>query len=118
MKATPQESEARKRVETILKIAGKHTGNIAWEIGIQAANALVELDKEAEESRIKLRPASEYHEDYYTVLWFHFYDFESEPEVYLGNGLGTDFDDEHWTHFLQLNFNSVIEQAERLGVRL
>jgi hypothetical protein len=113
-----KKSEARKRVEAILEIAGKHTGNIAWAIGMQAANALVELDKEAEENRINLRPASEYHEDYHSVLWLHFYDFESDPEIYLGNGLETDFDDEHWTHFLQLNLNSVIEQAERMRSNL
>ncbi len=43
-KAAMAKSSARKRIEKILEIAGKHTGNIAQEITAQSSNALVDLD--------------------------------------------------------------------------
>ncbi|QKJ65268.1 hypothetical protein HQN60_00110 [Deefgea piscis] len=67
-------------------------------------------------ARPALQPASEYHEDYHDVIWFHFHTFEECPETFIGNSQESNFEEEHWTHFIQFDFNSIINQAEALGV--
>lgn len=58
-----------------------------------------------------LQPTSEWFEDYSDCLFFHFDDFESAPIAWCGSPLDDFFDNSFWTHFIRLEFNSIIEQA-------
>ncbi|QZA80269.1 hypothetical protein [Deefgea piscis] len=73
-------------------------------------------DDHQEQRPPQLRPASEYHEDYHDVIWFHFHSFEECPETFIGNSQESNFEEEYWTHFIQFDFNSIINQAEAMGV--
>lgn len=65
----------------------------------------------------RLRPADEYDEEYSDVLWFAFPSFCEAPQCYVGSPLevSPEFDSEHWTHFVRMDFNDIIGQAERLS---
>jgi hypothetical protein len=78
---------------------------------------LVEPVSEDKRDAERLRPADEYHEDYHDVLWFAFPSFCEPPQCYVGSPLevSPEFDSDHWTHFIRLDFNDIIGQAERLA---
>jgi hypothetical protein len=64
---------------------------------------------------VKLYKTKEWHEDFGDCLFFHFYDFESPPKVFVGVDSDLDFTDlprEDWTHFVKIDFNSIIKQAK------
>jgi len=68
---------------------------------------------------MKLQKTEDYHEDLGLVIFVSFSkDDDGEllgepPEVYSGCGyLESDFDEEKWTHFFEVDFNSFFKQVD------
>lgn len=60
----------------------------------------------------KLRFTEEHHEDLGDCLFFHFPSYGEAPDSTIASTNDQDFDFEYWTHFIELDFNSIIEQAK------
>jgi hypothetical protein len=67
---------------------------------------------------MNLQKTEDYHEDLGLVIFVSFSIDENgevlgePPEVYAGNGyMDPDFDDEKWTHFFEIDFNSLFDQS-------
>ena len=62
----------------------------------------------------ELHKTEDWHEDMGDCIFFHFGTFEEPPTVLCSTPLSSDFEedgDEYWTHFVQLDFNNIFEQA-------
>ena len=60
---------------------------------------------------MKLYKSKDYHEDYGECIFFHFFSFSEPADVCSGSPLDLGWDDEWWTHFIQLDFNDIFNQA-------
>ena len=73
----------------------------------------------------KLNKTEDYHEDFGYVLFLHFpldndgYMLGEPPESEISHGyIEYGFDTEKWTHFVQLDFNSLMEQAGEINAKV
>lgn len=68
-------------------------------------------------NKMQVLNTDDYHEDFGNCLFFHFGSFGEPPEVYCGSVLDGDFDEDYWNYFTRdCDFNSILEQAERLDM--
>jgi hypothetical protein len=64
--------------------------------------------------KMEILKTSEWKEEFGDCIFFHFHSFEESPNVYCGSPLDVFegyFDEEYWTHFIRLDFNSIFKQA-------
>lgn len=65
-------------------------------------------------SNVTLHKTEDWHEDYGDCLFFHFESFNEPPLVLCSTPISSDFEcdgEDYWTHYVQLNFNSLFIQA-------
>lgn len=66
-------------------------------------------------TKTKLYKTEDWHEELNSCIFFHFENFNEPPETLCSSPTSSDFEalgDKYWTHFIQIDFNNLFDQAE------